>query len=149
MTSSQADIIESRMRHLNEYLADLREYRSAPWEKFQSDKILRRFIERTLHLAAECCIDIGNHIISINAFREPDGNRDIFRVLQEESVIGADLAERMKDVASFRNIIVQEYTRIDDSIIFGILKNRIDDLKEFGKAVKPWKAKNKSTADDS
>jgi len=33
-----------------------------------------------LHMAVECCLDIGSHIISSEKLREPESNKDIFDV---------------------------------------------------------------------
>jgi uncharacterized protein YutE (UPF0331/DUF86 family) len=130
------EIIAGRLRHLYEYLADLRQHEEVTWDQFMADKVFRRFVERTLHLAAECCLDVGTHILSTRAYREPQSNRDVFAVLEEGGLLNADLASRMKDMASFRNVVVHDYTRVDPGIVFGVLKRRLEDLEEFAKVVR-------------
>lgn len=53
------DVIQSKLRHLQEYLEDLAEYRDITLSNYTASKKDQRFVERTLHLACECCIDIA------------------------------------------------------------------------------------------
>lgn len=67
------DVIRSKLRFLREYLQDLAEYRDITTGEYVKKKKDQRFIERTLHLACECCIDIAWHVISRNNLRPPKG----------------------------------------------------------------------------
>ena len=65
------DIIIRRMTLLEEYLRDLREVaETTTLDEFRSDKIIQRYAERTLHMAIEACLDLANHVISFEGFRE-------------------------------------------------------------------------------
>lgn len=108
------------------------------WGEFTSNKVLRRYVERTLHLAIECCLDIGSHIIASERLREPEDNKDIFRVLAEAGVLPPDRLHDLERAAGFRNILVHEYTRVDPAIVFGVLKCRLPDLEAFAQAVASW-----------
>ncbi|HZK18115.1 MAG TPA: HepT-like ribonuclease domain-containing protein [Clostridia bacterium] len=57
--------------------------RDFDWGKFAHDKVVRRYVERTIHMAIEACLDIANHIVSYEGFREPADNKDTFQVLCE------------------------------------------------------------------
>lgn len=130
--------------NLCEYLNDLEEIREKTnWEKFKTDKIIRRYVERTLHLAVQACIDIGSHIISFYNFREPVDNKDIFVILHENGIIDTKLAERLKKMAQFRNVIVYDYIKIKPEIVYSILKKDMEDIKLFLKAIKKNTSKNK------
>lgn len=75
------EIISQRLALLSEYILDLEAERGAALMEYRADKRLRRYVERTLHLAVESCLDIGSHIISEEGLREPRDNKDIFAVL--------------------------------------------------------------------
>jgi uncharacterized protein YutE (UPF0331/DUF86 family) len=100
------------------------------------DKIMRRFVERTLQLAVECCLDVGMHVISSEGFREPDNNRDVFQVLVETSVITPELGQCLKEAAGFRNVLVHEYTRVDPTLVHQVLVSQVGDLRMFGSTIK-------------
>ena len=129
------EVVSSKLRFLREYLEDLKEYEDISLETYQSSKKDQRFVERTLHLACECCLDIAAHLISRKGFREPRNNKDLFMVLYENQVIGEETHQSMAKMAKFRNIVVHDYARIDPGIVIGILRNDLKDLRHFGKEV--------------
>jgi uncharacterized protein YutE (UPF0331/DUF86 family) len=38
-------------------------------------------------------------------------------------------------MAGFRNVLVHEYTKIDDAAVYGVFQKRLDDLAVFAEAV--------------
>ena len=129
------EIIESKLRFLREYLEDLKEYEIISLSDYQTRKKDQRFVERTLHLACECCLDIAAHLISRSGFREPKDNKDLFVILYENSIITDTTEQTMVKMAKFRNIVVHDYARIDPEIVVGILKKDISDFKRFAKEI--------------
>jgi uncharacterized protein YutE (UPF0331/DUF86 family) len=83
----------------------------------------------------EACLDIGQHIIAQEGFRTPTNNKDVFQVLYEEEIVPDDLLSTLRAMARFRNLIVHDYMRIDNTAVFGILKNRLDDFEAFTQAI--------------
>ena len=71
------EVLESKLRFLREYMSDLKEYQDISLNDYRTSKKDQRFLERTLHLACECCIDIAAHIISRQGLREPKDNKDL------------------------------------------------------------------------
>ncbi len=124
-------VIERLLCMLKGYLQDLRSVQDISFSEYLGDIRTQRFVERTLQIAIEACLDIGNHIISEEGFREPEDNRDIFRILGEKGLIHPQLQKRLEDMASFRNLIVHSYGKIDHEIVFSILKKRLNDIDEF------------------
>lgn len=129
------EVIESKLRFLREYLIDLSEYGNITLSDYQSDKKVQRFVERTLHLACECCLDIAAHIISRSGFREPKDNKDLFAILNENGIIGDSVNKAMVKMAKFRNIVVHDYTRIDPEIVISILQRDVGDFKRFAREI--------------
>jgi uncharacterized protein YutE (UPF0331/DUF86 family) len=108
------------------------------WEKYRSDLRAKAFVERYLHLAIEEMIDIANHLISFNRWREPTGYRDLFTILKEHEIIDEGHLSTFQDMASFRNMLVHRYETIDDELVFGIFKKRLDDFELFITIVVRW-----------
>ncbi|BCV22949.1 type VII toxin-antitoxin system HepT family RNase toxin [Moorella sp. Hama-1] len=125
------EVTRNRLALLGEYIADLQAEQGVSLNDFKSDKRQRRYVERTLHLAVESCLDIASHIISAEGLREPRDNKDIFAVLGEANYLPEVLVTRLMKMAQFRNILVHDYTRLDAEVIWGILKRDLDDLKTF------------------
>lgn len=57
-------VIRARLKLLAEYISDLEEVQECSFAEYMENKVLRRFVERTLQLAIEACLDIGSHIMS-------------------------------------------------------------------------------------
>ncbi|MGQ9557657.1 MAG: type VII toxin-antitoxin system HepT family RNase toxin [Desulfurispora sp.] len=124
-------VISEKLKYLAEYISDLEGECGVSFEEFNGNKMLRRYVERTLHLAIECCLDIGSHIISSDKLREPEDNKDIFVVLVENKYLPAGDLDTWKKMARFRNLIVHSYARIDPEILYAIWHRNISDLKKF------------------
>jgi uncharacterized protein YutE (UPF0331/DUF86 family) len=129
-------VIERILVHLEEYSRDLDEIKSKyGLEDFNNNKIIRRYTERTLQVAIEACLDLANHIISYAGFREPSDNKDCFQVLLENEIISVELADRLKKMAQFRNVVVHDYIRINPEIVYAIVQNNIRDIAAFAQSI--------------
>ena len=131
----EREVIESKLRFLKEYLVDLKEYESISIKAYRTSKKDQRFVERTLHLACECCLDTSAHIVSRMGYREPRDNKDLFNILFENQVISEPVCTAMVKMSKFRNIVVHDYARIDPEIVIGILKKNLTDFKLFAREV--------------
>jgi len=121
-------------RILGDIKANVRDLRNATditWEVYRTDKRARRFVERTLHIIIEACIDIAQHIISDEGFREPSSYRETFAILTENGILRKEDLERFENIASFRNLIVHYYERVDDAVVYGLFKENLSDFDLF------------------
>jgi uncharacterized protein YutE (UPF0331/DUF86 family) len=128
-------VVESKLRFLKEYLCDLADYESMPLTEYRKSKKDQRFVERTLHLACESCIDIAGHIVSRAGLREPRDNKDLFIILFENRILSESVCNAMVGMSKFRNIVVHDYTRIDPEIVVGILRKNLADFKRFAREI--------------
>ncbi len=68
----EKEVIVQRLILLEEYCRDLHDAReSLDFNDFKHDKVLRRYVERTLQLAIEACLDLASHIIAKTFGRYP------------------------------------------------------------------------------
>ncbi|MCD6408339.1 DUF86 domain-containing protein, partial [bacterium] len=79
----------------------------------------------------EGVIDISNHIIARRKGRAPLDYADTFNVLLEMGIICEKLAEKLKKMAKFRNLLVHLYWKVDNKRVFRIIKENLEDIKEF------------------
>ncbi|TCL68463.1 uncharacterized protein YutE (UPF0331/DUF86 family) [Hydrogenispora ethanolica] len=130
-----SNLLKNKLAQLADYLADLQDSQTVSLDLYRNDKKTRRYIERTLHLAIECCLDIGSHIIADNGWREPVDNKDVFAVLAENGVFSQELVPRLQKMAQFRNVLVHDYAKIDPDIVYRVLTQNLPDIREFIRAV--------------
>jgi uncharacterized protein YutE (UPF0331/DUF86 family) len=124
-------LLERILADIKANICDLRDAGDITWEVYRTDKRARRFIERTLHITIEACIDVAQHIISDEGLREPMSYRDTFVILAEQEILRATDLPKFENIASFRNLIVHYYERIDDAVVFGVFKENLSDFDLF------------------
>ena len=123
-----AEVVRNKLEHLEEYINDLEEYQNLSLERLTGDKVLFRYLERTIHLAVESVLDIGSHIISDERLGNPKFNSEIIEILAKNEIIKENVEGYIK-MAKFRNIIVHDYAEIDPEILLMIIKENLSDLK--------------------
>ena len=129
------DILMTKLNKLKEYIAFLDNIKIYTEVEYVKDPFIYGSSERFLHLAIECTIDIGNHIISDERYRKPETNRDVFEILHENEIISLKLKESLGDMASFRNILVHDYVKIDRGMVYKIITEDLKDLKLYMKEI--------------
>lgn len=136
-------LMSNKLSKLKSYVDELNKAEDITWGKYRSDVRTRAFVERYLHLAIEEVMDIGNHIISFYQWREPDSFRDIFQVLTENNVMPEQDLKAFQNMASFRNMLVHRYEKIEDEVVYGLFKKRLGDFYLFISVIKAWLASNR------
>lgn len=96
-------------------------------------------MERNLEVAAQCCIDIANRIISIEGAPKPTDYYESFIRLGEIGVLPIKFAQQFASIAGFRNILVHEYLAVDWNEVYIHLQN-LDDLYTFAESIRQWLA---------
>ena len=76
---------------LSQYLTDLKVETEISFDNFKKDIKTRRFVERTLQMCIEVCLDAGSHIIADNGWKEAATNVDVFSRLEEHGVVSSNL----------------------------------------------------------
>ena len=133
MKSIESKILaaENRIRRLYD-IAD----RIESYEAFLGALDVRDIAERNLQVAIETCLDIGKIIISQKNLSEPKDNKSIFMILAEAGVISHESLSFMIPMAGTRNILVHGYDKIDDNLVYGILKKHLADFRAFLRQVR-------------
>ena len=124
-------LLERILGDIKSNVKELKNAKDITWDVYRTDIRERRFVERTLHITIEGCIDAAQHIISDEKMREPTSYRDTFMVLTENKILKPDELSRFENIASFRNLLVHYYEKVDDAIVYGIFKNNLSDFDIF------------------
>jgi uncharacterized protein YutE (UPF0331/DUF86 family) len=124
-------LLERILSDIKTNVKELRDANDINWDIYRTDVRARRFVERTLHITIEACIDAAQHIISDEEMREPISYRDTFVVLTENRILWPADLSRFENIASFRNLLVHYYEKVDDEIVYGVFKNNLSDFDLF------------------
>ncbi|MCK4370405.1 MAG: DUF86 domain-containing protein [Candidatus Lokiarchaeota archaeon] len=129
------DLVITRLNKLNELLDILNELKNTKKEDFLSNYKNYFTAQRTLEICINICIDIGNHIVSLNNIERPETFSDIIKILAKHNVISEELSTRLIKMVRFRNLLGHFYLEIDNEIIYNILQNDIKDFNSFREAI--------------
>jgi uncharacterized protein YutE (UPF0331/DUF86 family) len=123
---SKIETVENSLKKLYEIRKKVPDY-----EKYIKSWIYKDAAERNLHRAIEAIIDIGKMLISDKKLKIPESNREVFILLAENDLFPAEYLDLIFKMIGVRNIIVHSYDKIDDSVLYGILKKNLNDLKKI------------------
>lgn len=126
-------IVAARLERLREYLGTLHEVAKFDLGRFKADPFIHGTAERYLHLAIECLLDIGNHLIADRGFRKPESYGEVFEILAEEGVIPRELLKELEGMAAFRNVLVHDYLRLDLDRVHEVVRGRLKVFEELAR----------------
>ncbi|WP_322802029.1 type VII toxin-antitoxin system HepT family RNase toxin [Thermoflexus sp.] len=125
------EVLQRRLRKLDEYLEILRRLRRYHFEEFIQDPERYGSAERFLQLAIEALLDMGNHVIADLGLGEVRWYSDIPAILAERAGLEPELKEKWIRMIGFRNILVHEYMEVDRRIVYEILQTGLEDLERL------------------
>lgn len=123
--------IQSKIDVMLDSLEKLHALKTQTYKDFISDF---RNIDSALHrlqTSIQALLDIGSYIIASLGLRTPNTNSEIIEILSEAGYIPKDRIETYIKMSQFRNRIVHLYNHINPKILYDILMNELDDIKEF------------------
>ncbi len=127
--------IKAKIAVVQERVRRLSIFTGLSFESYLKDLTTRDAVERNIEVAIQACIDIARIIIKLEGFREPEDNKGVFVVLAENAIISEDSLRFLIPMAGTRNVLVHGYDKIDDAIIFSVLKKHLSDLNTFLKEI--------------
>lgn len=116
-------------------MENLNDLKNVSKENFLSDYKYYLTAQRALEICINICIDIGNHIVSLNNKEKPETYVEIFEILAKSKIITSDLKEKLIKMVRFRNLLGHFYLEINHEIIYKILQNNLDDFNKFSEAI--------------
>lgn len=128
------ELIEKKLATIGTYLREL-ETLAEP-ARLREDTKEERFVAHTLQLAIQEALDVASHIVSDDRLGEPRTNRELFTLLEKAGWIEEELADRLRSMAGFRNLLVHGYAAVDLSVLEQVLAERLGDLDAFAGAVR-------------
>jgi uncharacterized protein YutE (UPF0331/DUF86 family) len=123
--------LRSLLARYREYRGYLEELGKRSNDALRSDFAVMGGVRHYLLLAIETLLDLGSHVISSEGFEPPKNYADIYRVLRDESIITAELADDLMAMARFRNVLVHLYADVDEERVLFILRSSVTDMDEF------------------
>lgn len=127
--------ILTKLAELDSYLNELKQIAPTSFDEYVRSIEKRRACERLLQISVETVIDICAMLVQSLRLGLPAEEDDIFEKLVCAGLISDEMAKTLKRMKGFRNILVHEYGRVDDRIVFDIIVNRMGDFDDFKREI--------------
>ncbi|MFQ6081950.1 MAG: DUF86 domain-containing protein [Candidatus Aminicenantia bacterium] len=127
--------IKTLEKDLLDTISEIRSVIAMEEEIFLKDKKSVYTLRYLLIEAVEAMANICNHILTRIKGQVPKGYPDCLEKLSDAEIITKELGNKLRKVASLRNIIIHKYWEIDDRKVFRSVKENIEDFEEFLKQI--------------
>jgi len=124
------DRIMAKLDQLEGYLRELRQILPESFAGYQKVE-KKRACERLLQIAIEAVIDICHMFLRELRLGLPSEEDDVFEKLSQAGVISSQMVATLKRMKGLRNILVHEYGRVDDRIVYDQAHKGIQDFMRF------------------
>ena len=131
---TDAALIAKKLALIETCVADLR--RLARPDVLGHDIREERFVEHTLQIAIQAALDVASHIVSDERLGEPRTSRDLFTELERAGWLPSALAQTLRNMVGFRNVLVHGYDEVDMAIVKDVVEHHLPDLESFVSVVR-------------
>jgi uncharacterized protein YutE (UPF0331/DUF86 family) len=128
------DRILAKVDELESYLDELKQIVPSRYDEYlRIEK--KRSCERLLQLCIECVIDICKLIVVQLRLGLPSEENDLFTKLEKKGLLSYQMAEVVRQMRGFRNILIHEYAAIDNELVYTYVNSRLEDFARFRKEI--------------
>lgn len=134
MANLDRERILAKVDQLDGYVAELKEIAPKSFAEYQKVE-KKRACERLLQVSIEVIIDICNLLVSGLRLGLPAEEDDLYRKLVEADIMTKEMGETLREMKGFRNVLVHEYARVDDRIVYEAVNTKSEDFALFRREV--------------
>jgi uncharacterized protein YutE (UPF0331/DUF86 family) len=128
------DRVLGKLDQLAGYLGELRSIVPERLEGYLGVE-KRRACERLLQISVEAVMDVCGLLVSGLRLGLPAEEDDMFDKLGRRGVVSDAMGDTLRRMRGLRNILVHEYGRINDELIFETIRNRLSDFDAFQREI--------------
>ena len=130
-----ADVILNKIATIEKCLNRIGEEYNDSKEIFCTNFTKQDSVILNLERASQATIDIATHIIKNEKLGLPNTSRELFVLLEQNSIISEDVKLQMQAMVGFRNIAVHDYQNLNIEIVIAIVEKHLVDFESFIKEV--------------
>jgi len=129
------DLARTKLAYIATNLAILEAKQNIAEETFLQNVDHQYVVLHALQLAIQAALDLAAHLIADEGWEVPERSGEAFLILGQKKILDGELSNRLRTMASFRNLIVHEYADVNLSSVYKIWHESVDDLKQFAVSV--------------
>lgn len=134
MTIYEKESVESKLFRLKEIIKVLEELSTSSREEFVADYKLNNVGMFNLMIGVTIILDIGQYLLTRYSQRTAKEYKEVVQFLGEENIIPPKFASENTEMAKFRNLLVHDYDKIDEALVYDYLQKAPDIFRSFAKA---------------
>jgi len=128
------DRLLAKLDELDGYLVELRSIAPERFEEYLGVE-KKRACERLVQVSVEAVIDACALLVAGLRLGLPGDEDDLFEKLAGRGVISTAMADSLRRMKGLRNLLVHEYGRINDQIVFETIRQRLGDFDTFKREI--------------
>ena len=141
------EIVRERCSRIRRYVKDLRGFSDISRDAFIQNRERQYAVLHALQLGIEAAMEIGTHICAADSLGVPTSYAETFDFMERAGIVNAELGEKLRAMARFRNRIVHFYWEVDLDEIYRILTERLEDFGHYLVAIECYLAPPENRAD--
>jgi uncharacterized protein YutE (UPF0331/DUF86 family) len=130
-----AELIRTKATAIRRNIERITRLASLPDEQFWSDERNIETVKLWLIELVQDAADLCNHLAARLAHQVPLSYPECFEMLGDEGILEKSLADSLRAMARFRNLLVHRYWDVDDQRVLQIARTQLGDLEQFLEAV--------------
>lgn len=129
------DVLINKAAVIERCVARAREEYAANPAMFASDFTRQDAAILNIQRACEAALDMGQHLIRREKLGVPQSARDVFVLLAQGGWLDVMLADALKRMVGFRNIVVHDYQALQLPITVSIIEKHLDEFLQYSQAL--------------
>jgi uncharacterized protein YutE (UPF0331/DUF86 family) len=126
------DVVNDKIQSIQLCVARAREEYAADAEHFDTNYTRQDAAVLNVIRACEQAIDLANHVIRSYKMGIPASSAESFEILQKKAVVESELADKLKKMVYFRNLVIHRYQKLELEIVKKVIVSGLDrELFEF------------------
>ncbi len=124
--------IQDKVNEIAGYLDELSEIVPPDYDSYCENSRDRAACERFFEKIVEACVDLSFIIVKHHKLEVPTGDKEVFKILENNKIISSELANKLCEAKGMRNILAHEYGKINDQLVYVAVHDELlRDVKEF------------------
>jgi uncharacterized protein YutE (UPF0331/DUF86 family) len=124
------DRLLAKLDELDGYLRELRAIAPVRLDEYRGIE-KKRACERLVQISVEAIIDVCAQVVAGRRLGLPGEEDDLFEKLLRHGVISESMAGTLRRMKGLRNLLVHEYGRVNDQVVFETIQQRLGDCEAF------------------
>lgn len=137
-------MVKNRIERIEEDLLHLKDFVGFSFDDIAKSYNTHKIVERIIEIIVNHAIDINQHIIVESGKGHlPFDFKESFLLLTDLGVYPKEFAERISNSAGLRNILVHEYTKLDEKKFYNSIKDCYKDYTQYCRYIIDYLRKTK------